>query len=64
MHYFGETLRWSAADALGGTVGGYEFGMCLLESLQLLEQLIVITVRNLWGVLNLVKVFVTSNLVP
>jgi hypothetical protein len=44
MYYFGEPLSWSAADALGGTVGGYEFGMCLLESLQFLEQLIVITV--------------------
>ena len=46
MCYLSEALGAVTADTLGGRVGGDELGMLRLQSLQLLEQLVEVVVRD------------------
>src|SRR6185503_21254200 len=62
MYDLGETFGRLSANALGRAVRGYLIGMLLLEFLKLLEQGIVFRVGYLGIVLNVVEIFMTSNL--
>ena len=46
MRYLREALGAVTADTLGRRVGGDELGMLRLQSLQLLEQLVEVVVRD------------------
>ena len=46
MRYLREALGAVTADTLRGRVGGDELGMLRLQSLQLLEQLVEVVVRD------------------
>ena len=46
MRYLREALGAVTTDTLGGRVGGDELGMLRLQSLQLLEQLVEVVVRD------------------
>ena len=46
MRYLSEALGAVTADTLRGRVGGDELGMLRLQSLQLLEQLVEVVVRD------------------
>ena len=46
MCYLSEALGAVTADTLRGRVGGDELGMLRLQSLQLLEQLVEVVVRD------------------
>ena len=46
MRYLREALGAVTADTLGGRVGCDELGMLRLQSLQLLEQLVEVVVRD------------------
>ena len=46
MRYLSEALGAVTTDTLRGRVGGDELGMLRLQSLQLLEQLVEVVVRD------------------
>jgi hypothetical protein len=62
MDDFGKTLCWSPANPLGGTVRSYKLRLLLFESLQPLEQFVVLSVGDFGVVFDVIKFFVPPNL--
>jgi hypothetical protein len=60
MREFGEAVARGAADALGGGVGGDEFGVGGFELLELAHEAVILGVGDLRGVEDVVEMFVAA----
>ena len=64
MDHLRKAFRRPSANALCGTVGRYEFGICGFEFLKFLEQEVVLAIGDLGRVVDVIEFVVTSDLVP